>query len=189
MTLRTLGRVLLARIRGPSSLREEARITDTGLLRELLERIRKGVLAVGKGRQQWLKLQRLSQSSKRGPTNHFLRIGRSGNSGDTSGGAGSSSRLSNLRRDFHILSRLLSATDEPSRDFTEEEEEVSDMMDDAPYGWLVHLDDDENGAEEYERFNTQRRCLSPHSARGSLPTRGEVSSSGSAGDFTPETTS
>lgn len=138
----------------PNSLREEARITDTGLLRELLERIRKGVLAVGKGRQQWLKLQRLSQSSKRGPTNHFLRIGRSGNSGDTSGGAGSSSRLSNLRRDFHILSRLLSATDEPSRDFTaEEEEEVSDMMDDAPYGWLLHQDDEENSAEEYEKFN------------------------------------
>lgn len=140
----------------PSSLREEARITDTGLLRELLDRIRKGVLAVGKGRQQWLKLQRLSQSSKRGPTNHFLRIGRSGNGGDTSGGAGSGSRLSNLRRDFRILSRLLSATDEPSRGFSEEEEEeeVSDVVDDAPYGWLLHQDDDENGAEEYERFNS-----------------------------------
>ena len=67
-------------------------------LLELLESIRSGVLAVGKGRRNWLNLQRLYQSSKRGPTNHFLRIGRSGgsggdsahNSGDNSGGSGES---------------------------------------------------------------------------------------------------
>ena len=126
---------------GPETSQGAGRHIDVGELRELLGRIRNGVVAVGQGRQNWLRVQRLYQSSKRGPTSRFLRIGRSGDSGgsDAVGSAG----LPGLQRDFNVLPHLASVVKGPSV--------VS--VDDADASGVHSVPEGEREAGEYGRFN------------------------------------